>query len=135
MTHNHPPLSWLKRLFHLGEREATPAGEIRAGVATFMVMAYIIFVNPSILGGVADSTGAELSPAAVLSLTCLAAGVLTIFMGLYANYPFALAPGMGLNAVVAFQLVGQMGLTWVEAMTVVLIEGTHHPAAGADTIP
>ena len=123
MTHNDHPPSWLNRLFHLGERAATPAGEIRAGVATFMVMAYIIFVNPSILGGVADSTGAVLSPAAILSLTCLAAGVLTIFMGLYANYPFALAPGMGLNAVVAFQLVGQMGLTWVEAMTVVLIEG------------
>lgn len=115
--------SWPERQFRLKDREATLTGEFRAGLATFMVMAYIIFVNPSILGGVADSTGAMLPPAAILSLTCLAAGVLTIFMGLYANYPFALAPGMGLNAVVAFQLVGQMGLTWVQAMTVVFIEG------------
>ena len=111
------------RLIRLTDREATLSGEIRAGFTTFMVMAYIIFVNPSILGEVADSTGAVLPPAAILSLTCLAAGVLTIFMGLYANYPFALAPGMGLNAFVAFQLVGQMGLTWVQAMTVVFIEG------------
>ena len=110
-------------LFRLIDREATLSGEIRAGFTTFMVMAYIIFVNPSILGGMADSTGAVLPPATILSLTCLAAGVLTIVMGLYANYPFALAPGMGLNAFVAFQLVGQMGLTWVEAMTVVFVEG------------
>ena len=130
-------------LFRLSDREATLSGEIRAGFATFMVMAYIIFVNPSILGGVADSTNAVLSPSAILSLTCLAAGVLTIIMGLYANYPFALAPGMGLNALVAFQLVGQMGLTWVQAMTVVFIEGviilvlvlTHFREAMMDAIP
>ena len=111
MATNHNPYSWPYRVFRLEDREATLSGEIRAGFATFMVMAYIIFVNPSILGGAADSVGTVMPPAAILSLTCLAAGVLTIFMGLYANYPFALAPGMGLNAVVAFQLVGQMGLT------------------------
>ncbi len=130
-------------LFRLTDREATLSGEIRAGFATFMVMAYIIFVNPSILGGVVDSTNAVLHPSAILSLTCLAAGVLTIIMGLYANYPFALAPGMGLNALVAFQLVGQMGLTWVQAMTVVFIEGviilvlvlTHFREAMMDAIP
>ena len=115
--------SWPDRFFRLKERNTTLNIEVRGGVATFMVMAYIIFVNPTILGGVADSSGAVLPPGAVLSITCLAAGLLTIFMGMYANYPFALAPGMGLNAVVAFQLVGQMGLTWVEAMTVVFIEG------------
>ena len=132
-----------ERLFRLEEHNATLSGEIRAGVATFMVMAYIIFVNPSVLAGVADSSGAVLSPGAILSLTCLAAGVLTLFMGLYSNYPFALAPGMGLNAVVAFQLVGQMGLTWVQAMTVVFIEGliilvlvlTHFREAMMDAIP
>ncbi|MCY3595386.1 MAG: NCS2 family permease [Bacteroidetes bacterium] len=123
MTTNHNPNSWPFQFFRLEDRGATLSGELRAGFATFMVMAYIIFVNPSILGGAADSVGTVMPPAAILSLTCLAAGILTIFMGLYANYPFALAPGMGLNAVVAFQLVGQMGLTWGQAMTVVLIEG------------
>ena len=123
MTTKHNTHSWPYRFFRLEDREATLLGEIRAGFATFMVMAYIIFVNPSILGGAADSVGTVMAPAAILSLTCLTAGILTIFMGLYSNYPFALAPGMGLNAVVAFQLVGQMGLTWGQAMTVVLIEG------------
>ena len=123
MIINQNPYSWPNRFFRLEDRKATLFGEIRAGFATFMVMAYIIFVNPSILGGAPDSIGVVMPPAAILSLTCLTAGILTIFMGLYANYPFALAPGMGLNAVVAVQLVGQMGLTWGQAMTVVLIEG------------
>ena len=114
---------FLESGFRLSDNGTTPARELRAGLATFMVMAYIIFVNPTILGGVADSTGYVLPPAAILSVTCLVAGLLTILMGTYSNYPFALAPGMGLNAVVAFELVGQMGMTWVQAMTVVFVEG------------
>jgi AGZA family xanthine/uracil permease-like MFS transporter len=90
-----------------------------------MVMAYIIFVNPIVLGyvGVPGLEGKGLPFAATLTATCLTAGVLSIAMGLASNYPFALAPGMGLNAVVAFELVAGRGLTWPQAMTVVLLEG------------
>jgi AGZA family xanthine/uracil permease-like MFS transporter len=99
--------------------------EVRAGVATFMVMAYIIFVNPSILGftGIAALDGKGLPFPATLTVTCLTAGLLSIAMGLYARYPLALAPGMGLNAFVAFELVAHRGLTWPQAMTVVFLEG------------
>jgi AGZA family xanthine/uracil permease-like MFS transporter len=90
-----------------------------------MVMAYIIFVNPIILGyvGIPGLEGKGVPFAATLTVTCLTAGVLSIAMGLVTNYPFALAPGMGLNAVVAFELVAGRGLTWPQAMTVVLLEG------------
>lgn len=115
--------SWLERTFLLSRRRTSLAVEARAGLSTFLVMAYIIFVNPTILGDIPDSTGATLPSGAVLSLTCLAAGVLSILMGLLSNYPFALAPGMGLNAVVSLHLVGQLQLTWVQAMTVVLLQG------------
>jgi AGZA family xanthine/uracil permease-like MFS transporter len=114
---------WLERIFRLQERKTTLATELRAGVATFMVMAYIIFVNPSVLGSVADPTGESLAFSAVLTVTCITAGVLSILMGWLSNYPFALAPGMGLNAVVTFQLVGHLRLTWPQAMTVILLEG------------
>jgi adenine/guanine/hypoxanthine permease len=99
--------------------------EIRAGLTTFMVMAYIVFVNPIVLGyvGVPGLDGKGLPFAATLTVTCLTAGVLSIAMGLASNYPFALAPGMGLNAVVAFDLVAGRGLSWPEAMTVVFLEG------------
>src|SRR5437868_12601991 len=105
---------------------ATDVGtEVRAGLTTFMVMAYIIFVNPIILGyvGVPGLEGKGLPFAATLTVTCLTAGVLSIAMGLASNYPLALAPGMGLNAVVAFDLVAGRGLTWPQAMTVVFLEG------------
>ena len=115
--------SWLERTFLLSQRRTSLAVEARAGLSTFLVMAYIIFVNPTILGDIPDSTGATLPSAAVLSITCLAAGVLSILMGLLSNYPFALAPGMGLNAVVSLHLVGQLQLTWVQAMTVVFLQG------------
>jgi AGZA family xanthine/uracil permease-like MFS transporter len=116
-------VGWLERTFQLRERGTTLATEVRAGLATFMVMAYIIFVNPSILGSVADPTGARMPFSAALTVTCLTAGVLSILMGLASNYPFALAPGMGLNAVVTFQLVGTLKLTWPQAMSVILLEG------------
>ena len=107
------------------DRRSSPGLEIRAGVTTFMVMAYIIFVNPIILGfvGVPGLEGKGLPFAATLTVTCLTAGVLSIAMGLFTNYPFALAPGMGLNAVVAFELVAGRGLTWPQAMTVIALEG------------
>ena len=103
----------------------TVATEVRAGATTFMVMAYIIFVNPLILGfaGVPGLDGKGLPFAATLTVTCLTAGLLSIAMGVFSRYPFALAPGMGLNAVVAFELVAGRGLTWPQAMTVVFCEG------------
>jgi len=114
----------LERRFLLRERQTTILTETRAGFSTFIVMAYIIFVNPAILGNISDPSGAILPSSSVLSVTCLTAGFLTILMGVISNYPFALAPGMGLNALVAFYLVGHLKLTWVEAMTMVLIEGS-----------
>src|SRR5438874_6729636 len=111
--------------FGFTERRTDLATEVRAGVTTFMVMAYIIFVNPIVLGyvGVPGLEGKGVPFAATLTVTCLTAGVLSIAMGLASNYPFALAPGMGLNAVVAFELVAGRGLTWPQAMTVVFLEG------------
>ena len=115
----------LSRYFGFKERSTNLATEVRAGFTTFMVMAYIIFVNPIVLGftGVPGLDGKGLPFAATLSVTCLAAGLLSIAMGLASNYPFALAAGMGLNAVVAFDLVAGRGLTWPQAMTVVFLEG------------
>jgi AGZA family xanthine/uracil permease-like MFS transporter len=111
--------------FQLAQRGTSVGVEIRAGITTFMVMAYIIFVNPIMLGfvGVPGLEGKGLPFAATLTVTCLTAGVLSIAMGLVTNYPFALAAGMGLNAVVAFELVAGRGLTWPQAMTVILLEG------------
>ena len=118
-------MSVLGGFFDLAGRRTTLATEVRAGLATFMVMAYIIFVNPIVLGyvGVPGLEGKGLPFAATLTVTCLTAGVLSIAMGLLTNYPLALAPGMGLNAVVAFELVAGRGLTWPQAMTVVFLEG------------
>ena len=115
----------LARYFRFAERSTNLATELRAGLTTFMVMAYIIFVNPIVLGGagVPGLDGKGLPFGATLTATCLTAGVLSIAMGLTSNYPFALAPGMGLNAVVAFELVAGRGLTWPQAMTVVFLEG------------
>src|SRR6266550_9634491 len=115
----------LERWFGFTERRTDLATEVRAGVTTFMVMAYIIFVNPIVLGyaGVPGLEGKGLPFSPTLTVTCLTAGVLSIGMGLASNYPFALAAGMGLNAVVAFDLVAGRGLSWPQAMTVVFLEG------------
>jgi len=115
----------LERWFELSRRGATVGGEIRGGLTTFMVMAYIIFVNPAILSfaGAPPLAGRGPSFATAQAATCLVAGVMTIAMGLATNYPLAIASGMGLNAVVAFQLVATLGLPWTAAMGVVLLEG------------
>jgi AGZA family xanthine/uracil permease-like MFS transporter len=120
-----PSGSLLESYFGFSARGTNARTEIRAGLTTFMVMAYIIFVNPAILGfaGVGGLEGKGLPFAATLTVTCLTAGLLSIAMGLYSNYPLALAPGMGLNAFVAFELVAHRGLTWPQAMTVVFLEG------------
>jgi AGZA family xanthine/uracil permease-like MFS transporter len=113
----------LESYFKIPERGSTVRKEVIAGVTTFMTMAYILFLNPAILSAVPDREGTVLNPAAVLTVTALAAGLLTLAMGSYANYPFAIAAGLGLNGVVAFQLVAGNQLTWPEAMGVVVTEG------------
>jgi AGZA family xanthine/uracil permease-like MFS transporter len=117
-----PPVT-LERLFRIRERGSTVRREIVAGVTTWMTMAYILFVNPAILGQVADPSGLRLDASKVLTATALVAGVMTIAMGLVTNYPFALAAGLGLNGFVAFTLVGAQGLSWPDAMGVIVIEG------------
>ncbi len=113
----------LDRYFRFSERGSNLRTEIIAGLATWLTMAYILFVNPQILGSVADRDGTSLPFDQVLTVTALVAGVITLAMGLWANYPFALAAGLGLNAFVAFTLVAGQGLAWPEAMGVILIEG------------
>jgi AGZA family xanthine/uracil permease-like MFS transporter len=113
----------LDGFFRISERGSTLRTEIGAGVTTWLTMAYILFLNPFILGLVKDHNGTTLGAGQVLSVTALVAGVLTLAMGLYGNYPFALAAGLGLNGFVAFTLVGQLGLSWPEAMGVIVVEG------------
>jgi AGZA family xanthine/uracil permease-like MFS transporter len=116
-------LSALDRFFKITERGSTVRTEILAGVTTWLTMAYILFLNPQILGTIPDNTGTSLAFPQVLTVTALAAGVMTIAMGIYGRYPFAIAAGLGLNAFVTFTLVGQLGLTWPQAMGVIVIEG------------
>ena len=107
----------LNDFFKLREQGTSVQTELMAGLATFLTMAYIIFVNPSIL------SVAGMDRDAVFVATCLAAALSCLIMGLYANYPIALAPGMGLNAYFAFTLVKGMGLTWQVALGAVFISG------------
>lgn len=111
----------LSRYFDFTGSNTNLKTEIIAGLTTFVTMAYIIIVNPMVLAG--PETGTGLDFGAVLTATCLAAGVATLVMGLLANYPFALAPGMGLNAFFTYTLCGSMGLPWQTALGVVFISG------------
>ena len=104
-------------LFKLDISASNPRQEIRAGVTTFMTMAYIIAVNAQILGD------AGMPREAVIAATCLAAAFGSLLMGLLTNYPFALAPGMGLNAFFAYTVVLGMGLSWQGALAAVFISG------------
>ena len=104
-------------LFKLAERGTSLRTEVLAGFTTFLTLSYIIFVNPVILSGTGMDAGA------VLVATCLAAALGTAVMGLYANYPIALAPGMGLNAYFAAIAVGTMGLPWQAALGAVFCSG------------
>ncbi len=112
----------LGRFFRLREWNTTVSVEMFAGLANFMVMGYIIFVNPTILTTTLPPEP-NLRPA-ITTATCLVAGVMSILMGLVANRALAIAPGLGINAVVAFQLVGAQKLTYAEAMGVLVVEGT-----------
>ncbi len=108
----------LDRVFKLTENGTNVKTEILAGLTTFVTMSYIIAVNPDIL-----STGTGMDESAIFMATILAAALSTLVMGLVANWPVALAPGMGLNAFFAFTLCGALGLTWQQALGAVLISG------------
>ncbi len=107
----------LDTFFRISERGSSVGTEVRAGITTFLVMAYILFVNANVL------EAAGLDPVAVAAATALVAGVLTIAMGVFSNYPLAMAAGLGLNAAVAFGLVITEGLTPEGAMGVIVWEG------------
>src|SRR5450830_1317653 len=109
----------LERFFKFKQWNTSLRRDTLAGLTTFIVMSYIIFVNPSILG--LEGKGLPFSPA--LTSTCLVAGVMTIIMGLFTNRAYAIAPGMGLNTVVAFSLVRGQGLTFKSAMGIIVMEG------------
>jgi AGZA family xanthine/uracil permease-like MFS transporter len=113
--------SALERWFRVQARGSTLSTELRGGTTTFIVMSYILFVNPVILSALTQGRGPDL--VATATMTALVAGVCTLAMGLYANYPLALASGMGLNAFVAFDLILGRGLPWQTAMGVVFIQG------------
>lgn len=117
-------VSTLDTYFRIGERGSTLGREVRGGVVTFLTMAYIIVLNPIILLQGRDIDGNLLAggdAAAIAAATALVAGVLTILMGVVANYPLALATGLGLNAFVTFSVASQM--TWADAMGLVVMEG------------
>lgn len=114
---------FLDRYFQISERNSTVGTEIRGGVVTFFAMAYIIILNPLILGTSADINGDELGTARVAAVTALAAGVMTIAFGVIARYPFGIAAGLGINTLVAVTFVGTEGLSWPEAMGLVVIDG------------
>ena len=107
----------LEKIFHLKENKTDAKTEIRAGITTFMTMAYILAVNPSILAATGMDQGA------VFTATAIASFIGTICMALFANYPFALAPGMGLNAYMAYTVVLGMGYSWQVALAAVFVEG------------
>lgn len=107
----------LERVFHLSENGTSVKTEIMAGITTFMTMAYILAVNPAIM------SAAGMDKGAVLTATTIAGFLGTVLMAAFSNYPFALAPGMGLNAFFAFTVVKQMGYTWEMALAAVFVEG------------
>ncbi len=117
----HPPGNGVDRYFRISERGSSFQREIRGGLATFFTMAYIVVLNPLIIGLAADAEGRTLGPERVAAVTALVAGVMTIVMGVVGRYPFAIATGLGLNAFVAVSLATEM--TWADAMGLVVIEG------------
>ena len=117
-------VSFVDRFFKISERGSSVGQEVRGGLVTFFTMAYIIVLNPIILLGAKDGTGQALAGgdfAGIAATTALVAGLLTILMGVVANFPLALATGLGLNAFVAYSVAS--GMTWADAMGLVVLEG------------
>jgi AGZA family xanthine/uracil permease-like MFS transporter len=123
------PKNAVDRFFKITERGSTIGTEIRGGLVTFFAMSYIIVLNPLIIGTVPDGTGRFLGGgdapdiALVAATTALVAGVMSILMGLVANFPLALAAGLGLNAVVTYSIASLPDMTWADAMGLVVLEG------------
>ena len=111
------PSSWIERYFKVRERGSTVRTELLAGMTTFIAMSYIVFVNPNIL---AD---AGIPKEAAIASTIWIAALASMAMGLFANYPVALAPGMGLNAFFAYYVCGVLGLPWTVALGAVFFSG------------
>ena len=107
----------LQRLFRLRENNTNVRTEVMAGITTFMTLSYIIFVQPTVLSACGMDFGA------VLAATCVASAVATFLMGVYANYPVALAPGMGQNFFFAYTVVMKLGISWEKALGAVFISG------------
>jgi AGZA family xanthine/uracil permease-like MFS transporter len=115
------PRNGFDRFFEISARGSTVGREVRGGLATFFTMAYIVVLNPLILAAGVDSVGGRLPVAALAAGTALVAGVMTILMGVVARFPLALAAGLGVNALVAYEIAPEM--TWADAMGLVVIEG------------
>ncbi|ROO83762.1 AGZA family xanthine/uracil permease-like MFS transporter [Actinocorallia herbida] len=111
----------IDRFFQVSARGSTVPRELRGGVTTFVAMAYILLLNPIILGGASDVTGAQLSVPQLTAMTALSAAIGTLLMGLVGNAPMAVAAGLGINAVVAYQAAPHM--LWSQAMGLVVLEG------------
>ncbi|HUZ15024.1 MAG TPA: NCS2 family permease [Gaiellaceae bacterium] len=120
---SNPGAGLLERYFGFAARGTTLARDTAAGATTFVVMSYIIFVNPIILTGATPKFGPTITFPEVLTSTCLVAAVMSIVMGLTTNYAYAIAPGMGLNAFIAYGLVASGKASWPEAMGLVVLEG------------
>ncbi len=115
------PKNAVDRYFEISERGSTVGREVRGGIVTFVTMAYIVILNPIILSSGIDVDGNQLAFPAISAVTALTAGVMTILFGLISRLPFAFAAGLGINAFLAFSVVGQV--TWPEAMALVVING------------
>ena len=116
-----PVQSGFDRFFEITARGSTIGREVRGGLATFFTMAYIVVLNPLILGSAVDGADAQLDQAQLAAATALIAGLMSILMGVVARFPLALAAGLGVNAMVAFEIAPLM--TWADAMGLIVIEG------------
>lgn len=118
-----PQGGFLDRYFQITERGSTITRELRGGVVTFFAMAYIVILNPLILGNIPDRTGHTLTVLEIAGVTALVAGVMTIAFGIGARYPFGIATGLGINTLIAVTFVQVEGVTWAEAMGLVVWDG------------
>ncbi|WP_434742623.1 NCS2 family permease [Micromonospora sp. SH-82] len=115
------PRSGFDRYFEVSARGSTMGREVRGGLATFFTMAYIVVLNPLILGAAVDGDGQRLAIPALAAATALVAGLMTVLMGVVGRFPLAVAAGLGVNALVAYEIAPEM--TWADAMGLVVIEG------------
>ncbi|MQA12488.1 MAG: NCS2 family permease, partial [Pseudonocardiaceae bacterium] len=113
-----PPID---RWFQISARGSTVPREVRGGITTFVAIAYIVVLNPLILAGATDVDGQRLSLAGLTTMTALSAGLMTVLMGIVGRAPLALAAGLSVNAVVAYQVAPHV--TWPQAMGLVVVEG------------